>query len=38
MLENILYKDDTLDEGDYYLEDGQFDEYEDDYFDEDDYD
>ena len=36
MLENILDKDDILDEGDYYLEDGQFDEYEDGYFDEDD--
>ena len=36
MLENILDKDDILDEGNYYLEDGQFDEYEDDYFDEDD--
>jgi hypothetical protein len=38
MLENILDKDDILNEGDYYIEDGQFDEYEDDYFDEDDYD
>jgi hypothetical protein len=36
MLENILDKDDILDESDYYLEDGQFDEYEDGYFDEDD--
>ncbi len=36
MLENILDKDDILDEGDYYLEDGQFNEYEDGYFGEDD--
>ena len=37
MLENILDKDDILDEGGYYLEDSQFDEYEDGYFNEDDY-
>ena len=36
MLENILDKDDILDEGDYYFEDSHFDEYEDGYLNEDD--